>query len=91
MARTVLKGIVKTSYDSGLARGRILGKTEGKTEGKVEGKVEDIISILQNRFNRVPKKIVNTVTHIPDPETLDTLFQRALTCQSLSSFSESLD
>ncbi|MDR1962198.1 MAG: hypothetical protein LBQ50_00255 [Planctomycetaceae bacterium] len=34
MARTVLKGVIKTGYESGLARGQIIGEARGRTEGK---------------------------------------------------------
>ena len=61
---------------------------EGIAIGEVRGKV---LAILEVRFNKVPKEIVNTIRSMTDPVALESLVEHAKSCVSLDEFSEALE
>ena len=75
----------------GKLEGRMEGNLEGKLEGKVEGKLEDILRALSRRFpNEVVVQLAEQIKSIRDMDTLDRLFDTALTVASLDEFRENL-
>ena len=50
-----------------------------------------IIKTLEQKFGDVPEGIRARVTSITDTEHLDTMFDKALRCESLQAFSEKSD
>jgi hypothetical protein len=55
-----------------------------KSEGKAEGKAEALLTVLQNRFKRVPKSVQDKIHSYTDLTALDSLLQAALDCKSLA-------
>ncbi|MDR3197421.1 MAG: Rpn family recombination-promoting nuclease/putative transposase [Planctomycetaceae bacterium] len=78
----------------GRVEGRAEGRTEGRAEGKVEGKTEGriqtsqdlVLTVLQTRFKRVPKKIEGSLKRISNAVTLKSLVAKASVCQTLDEF-----
>jgi len=58
--------------------------------GVAEGSARSIIRILNRRFRTVSKPVRDKVSSITDIDRLDKLTDKALDCQSLAEFSESL-
>ncbi|MDR2754514.1 MAG: Rpn family recombination-promoting nuclease/putative transposase [Planctomycetaceae bacterium] len=66
------------------------GKIEGRTEGEVEISIKNILKLLNKRFKRVPKSISSAVNSYTDIVELDSLFDRALECKTLTEFERDL-
>ncbi|MDR2116219.1 MAG: hypothetical protein LBP87_07550, partial [Planctomycetaceae bacterium] len=69
------------------------GRLEGRTEGRAEEQVKEVASnqdlvltVLQTRFRKVPKKIKDSLKHISNAVTLKSLIVKASVCQSLDEF-----
>ena len=59
------------------------GKAEGKEEGRAEGKQDAVLKLLQFRFQDVPEVLSREISNIHNLTRLDTLFEQAMTAQSL--------
>ena len=59
------------------------GKAEGKEEGRAEGKQDAVLKLLQFRFQNVPEMLSREISNIHNLSRLDTLFEQAMTAQSL--------
>lgn len=66
------------------------GETRGKAEGEARGKAESVIQVLSTRFKATPTTIEKKVSKITSIEKLTVLLERALSCDSLKSFANSL-
>ncbi|MDR1925841.1 MAG: Rpn family recombination-promoting nuclease/putative transposase [Planctomycetaceae bacterium] len=66
------------------------GRIEGIVEGEAKGKAEAILNILQKRFGRVRKGVVERVRAKRDPSVLDTLMLQTLDCTSINEFADLL-
>lgn len=62
-----------------------VGKAEGRVEGRAEGKASCILSVLE-RIQSVPEELCTTVNGVTDEETLDYLFNLALSVSSIEEF-----
>ena len=77
------KTMIKTIFEEREAIGEARGITIGESRGKV-------LTILEVRFNKVPKGIEKAVRSMTDSVALASLVEHAKTCQSLEEFAESL-
>lgn len=55
---------------------------QGKAEGRAEGKAEDILKVLAARGFTVSDALKNNINSITDVDILDTLIERAVTCET---------
>jgi len=66
------------------------GEARGEARGKVRGKTEAVLTVLQTRFNRVPKDVEKAIRQITDPIALDSWTAQAASCQSMREFAEAV-
>ena len=59
------------------------GEAKGKAEGIAEGKQDAVLKLLQFRFQNVPETLSRKISNIKNLSNLDTLFEQAMTAQSL--------
>ncbi|MDR2171527.1 MAG: hypothetical protein LBP59_15400 [Planctomycetaceae bacterium] len=79
MAVSMLQSLTKQGYK------------KGRQEEREELQKKHILTCLRNRFNkRVPRDIQVSVNSYSDLVALDSLFERALDCESLDEFREYL-
>ncbi len=78
----------------GIKKGIVQGLEEGLQLGRQEGmKIalqESICDILKLRFGKVSKDISSSIAKIHDSDTLKTLHQKAVFCESLKAFQAEL-
>ena len=74
MAKTIQRGIF----------------SEGVAEGITRGKAETVLTFLRAKFNKVPKRIENTIRSMTDPTALESLAVHVVHCKSLNEFTEAL-
>jgi predicted transposase/invertase (TIGR01784 family) len=77
-------------FVQGKTEGKTEGKIEGKIEGKVEGKIEDVLKTLKKRFGNVPESISQSVNSYQDPVVLDSFWELAMDCRTLTEFEQGL-
>ena len=63
---------------------------EGKAIGKAEGKAEAVLTVLRTRFDKIPKRVEQSIRKISDLSTLDSWTAQATTCRSLDEFAKAL-
>ncbi|WP_297890384.1 hypothetical protein [Sulfurihydrogenibium sp.] len=76
------KGMEK-GLKQGLEKGIKKGIEKGKEEGKITTLQENIIKAVKLRFGYVPEEIQEKIKSIKDEEVLNTLFEIALTTDSI--------
>jgi hypothetical protein len=90
MVTAIKKGIIQEGIEIGEARGIAIGEARGEVRGEVrgelKGKVNSILAILNDKFGRVPKYIVNSLNQRTDPIALKSLVIHAANCSSLDEF-----
>ena len=60
-----------------------LTREQGEKQGREQAKREDIIKLLQSRFDDVPESFTNEINLIQSLEHLDSIFDKALTAETL--------
>ena len=60
-----------------------LTREQGREQGREQAKREDIIKLLQSRFSDVPESFTNEINLIQSLEHLDSIFDKALTAETL--------
>lgn len=63
---------------------------ELEAKGEVKGRVEGILHALKIRFQQPSASVSKKLSKITDLEQLTVLFERAMYCESLKEFSDSL-
>jgi hypothetical protein len=63
---------------------------QGEKEGEKKGRILVILKILNKRFKKVPKSIVESVNSYTDSIALDSLAELALDCETLAEFEREL-
>ncbi|MDR1485891.1 MAG: hypothetical protein LBT09_13850 [Planctomycetaceae bacterium] len=86
MKKTIFEKVFSEGEAIGKAIGRAIGEAKGMVEGEVKGEAKAVITILQMRFNRVPKSINNRIFLIKDNTRLLSLLQVAAQCKSIKEF-----
>jgi hypothetical protein len=89
-AKHIWEGLMATGtyeYQSDFARryfaqGKEEGRAEGRAEGRVEGRAQDILKVLAARGFTVSDALKNNINSITDVDILDTLIERAVTCET---------
>jgi hypothetical protein len=66
------------------------GIQQGLQQGRVQQAQDYVLETLQEKFGKVPTKLVNQIRAITSPEQLQTLFHQALRCQNLTEFKATL-
>lgn len=66
------------------------GIQEGRQEGKLEEAKGSVLTVIETRFNFVPKNIRNQITAIENIETLEKLHKESITVVDLNTFSRIL-
>jgi hypothetical protein len=94
---------VTTFERKGIEKGIILGRQEGLQQGIQKGiqqgiqlgtlqKSRDmVIDILENRFQSVPKKLVEKIQALDDTRLLSKLFKKAISIESLVEFEQLIE
>lgn len=76
----------RLEYYSGLSA----AKKEGVAIGIAQGKADIVLTLLRNKFTKVPKRIENAIRSMTDPTALESLAVHVLHCQSLEEFEKAL-
>ena len=63
---------------------------EGETKGEAKGKATSVLTILRERFKKVPKGVENAIRQMRDPIALESLIVHAVHSKTLDEFSEAL-
>ena len=66
------------------------GETKGKAEGEVKGKAESVLTIIREKFKKVPKGVENAIRQMRDPIALESLTIHAVHSKTLDEFAEAL-
>lgn len=82
----MIKTIFEEKYDEGYLAGEARGEARGEAIGEAKGKVNSILRKLNNRFEKVPKRVIEKLNAINDLEKLDELTDLAYECVSLNEF-----
>ena len=85
--KTVEEESLERGIEQGFERGREAGRGEGREQGREQGerqaKQDAVLKVLLLRFDSVPESIINRITSIRSLSCLDSLFENALTAQTL--------
>jgi len=85
-----MKSLADRLYEQGVEEGRKEGLEEGMEKGMEKGEARGVIQsltqMLAYRFGKLSQKALKTLKQIFDPELLNKLFERALSCESLKEF-----
>ncbi|MDR1923516.1 MAG: Rpn family recombination-promoting nuclease/putative transposase, partial [Planctomycetaceae bacterium] len=73
-------------YNSVLAKNYL----EGKAEGEIKAKADNVVKSLTIRFKKVPASVSKSVNSFVDLVALDSLFEYAITCNSIEEFKKEL-
>ncbi len=77
-AKTIAESIAK-----GIEPNLALGVKRGIEQGKTLAKQESIIKVLYSRFRAIPDPVKNKIRLIHDIARLDTIFDKALTAETI--------
>jgi predicted transposase YdaD len=66
------------------------GRKEGIKEGEIKRQIQDVLKTLKVRFKRIPAATENAIKSYKDPIALESLFEQALVCETLSEFERDL-
>jgi predicted transposase YdaD len=77
-------GAREDGWVKGREEGRAKGREEGQLEGQLRGKQQMLLRLLEKRFGRLPRKALRKIEALHADNQLDSLFDRALTADSLS-------
>jgi hypothetical protein len=61
-----------------------------REEGEIKKGREMLLKILRARFQNIPAEVEQTIQSMNDPTALDSWAEHALTCQSMTEFSEAI-
>ena len=75
--------MIPTIFEEVEARGEARGMAIGEARGKV-------LTILETRFKKVPKRVENTILQMNDTIALNSWAEHAATCQSMGEFEKAL-
>ena len=64
-------------------QGEKQGEKQGREQGEKHAKREAITKLLQSRFSAVPESVRNKINLIQSLEHLDSIFDKALTAETL--------
>jgi len=77
--------------EEGVAIGEAIGKAKGEARGEARGIMKGKVqSILEVRFNKVPKRVEKAIQSMTDTAALESLAAHAKNCKSLDDFAEAL-
>ncbi|WP_035257048.1 hypothetical protein, partial [Desulfatirhabdium butyrativorans] len=74
----------------GIKKGIVQGMEMGRQEGMKIALQETICDVLKLRFGKVSKGVSSVIQKIQDSDTLKTLHQKAVFCESLKAFQAEL-
>ena len=83
MAEVLIEQGIERGIEQGIERGIERGIEQGIEQGETRAKHEAILKLLQFRFQSVPESVATRITAIQSLSRLDTLFEKALTAESL--------
>ena len=88
---TVWKGDEGNTMTETIRKGfRYECEVQYKKEVAVNARIEDILTILEDRYKRVPSAIRKSLSEMSDPIALKSLLVHAANCTSLKDFADSL-
>ena len=85
-ARTIAESLAK-SIEPNLAHGVKLGIEQGK----ILAKQENILKVIYSRFRSIPDPVKNKIKLIHDISRLDTVFDKALTAETIDEIEVLID
>ena len=83
MAEVLIEQGIERGIEQGIERGIERGIEQGIEQGETRAKHEAILKLLQFRFQTVPESVAARITAIQNRSRLDSLFEKALTAESL--------
>ena len=78
--------MIKTIFDEKVDEGIAIGEARGEARGEAKS----LLTILQTRFKKVPKRLETTILKMTDTVALQSWVAFATTCKSLEEFEKSL-
>ena len=82
--------VMTTIIDTWIAEGEARAEEKKAPKWKAEGKAEIVLKLLQDKFNKIPKRIENAVRSMTDPTALESLAVHVMHSKSLKEFEEAL-
>ena len=83
MAQTMADYLFEQGQKQGLILGEKRGEKKGEKRGETRAKRDSLLKLLSLRFEAVPEPIVKKVSGMRSHAKLDTLFEKAVTTQTL--------
>ena len=75
--------VLQQGKAEGIEQGKAEGIAQGKAEGLLEGKRQAVLRLLHSQFQNVPESLLERITALESISALDTLFDQAMTAESL--------
>jgi hypothetical protein len=88
--KPILKGKEKAMIKSIFDEREDIGEARGIAIGEAKGKAESVLTVLRNRFKRIPKNVEKAVTSMSDSIALESLLEHALHSDTMEEFAETL-
>lgn len=76
----------KAAYKDGREKGRVEGLEEGRVEGLEKGILQSIVTVLEARFEKVPRTLASSLKKLNNIENLQSLLKEATKATSLDEF-----
>ena len=83
MAQTMAEYLIEEGERRGERRGIEEGERRGERRGETQAKREAVLKLLRLRFDTVPESVSSRITSIRSLSRLDSLFEKAVTAQTL--------
>ena len=83
MAQTMAEYLMEQGQKLGEKLGEERGEKLGEERGQIRAKREAVLKLLRLRFDTVPESVTSRITSIRSLSRLDSLFEEALTTQTL--------
>ncbi|MBF0525082.1 MAG: hypothetical protein HQK56_08290 [Deltaproteobacteria bacterium] len=94
LTQGIEKGIekgIKKGIEEGIKEGIKEGEEKGKMEGMIRASRENLLEILKERFEKLPRKMLQSLNKVKDPDLLKSLIKLAVKVESLAYFKQHLE
>ncbi|MBF0551665.1 MAG: hypothetical protein HQK60_14165 [Deltaproteobacteria bacterium] len=87
--RGLTQGIEK-GKEKGIKEGIKEGEEKGKREGMIAASRENLLEILKERFEKLPRNMLQSLNKVKDPDLIKSLIKLAVKVESLDDFKQHL-
>ncbi|MBF0550532.1 MAG: hypothetical protein HQK60_08350 [Deltaproteobacteria bacterium] len=88
--RGLTQGMEK-GKEEGIKEGIREGEEKGKREGMISASRDNLLEILKERFEKLPRKMLQSLNRVKDPDLIKSLIKLAVKVESLDHFKQHLE